>query len=93
MTKIKLIKLDYLSTLRFSGEGALELLQGQLTCDMEKVNEQYSSLGALCNIKGRVISSFLVTPGKKNGFNLIGPKETIIKTHETLKKYLPFLCF
>ena len=39
MTKIKLIKLDYLSTLRFSGEGALELLQGQLTCDMEKVNE------------------------------------------------------
>ena len=90
MTKIKLIELNYLTTLRFSGEGALELLQGQLTCDMEKVSEQNSCLGALCNIKGRVISSFLVTSGKKSGFNLIGPKETIIKTHETLKKYLPF---
>ena len=90
MTNIKLIKLDYLSTLSFSGEGALELLQGQITCDMEKVNEQHSSLGALCNIKGRVVSSFLVTSGKKSEFNLIGPKETLIKTHKTLKKYLPF---
>ena len=60
MKSIDLIELGYLSTLEIIGEGAIDLLQGQITSDMDKVIDNQSSLGALCSIKGRVESSFLV---------------------------------
>ena len=60
MKSIDLIELGYLSTLEIIGEGSIDLLQGQITSDMEKVSDNQSCLGALCNIKGRVESSFLV---------------------------------
>ena len=35
MKSIDLIELDYLSTLEIIGEGAIDLLQGQITSDMQ----------------------------------------------------------
>lgn len=102
MDKNKIIKLDYLSSLDVSGEGASELLQGQISCDINKGKENidyWSSLGVLCNVKGRVISSFLVSSGKLHlsddsskpyEYSLIGPRKTLLKTKEVLDKYLPF---
>ena len=92
MQSIDLIELDYLSTLEIIGEGAIDLLQGQITSDMEKVTDSISSLGALCNIKGRVESSFLVIkkPNFKNTFLLIGNKEVMEGTEAILRKYSPF---
>ena len=52
MKSINLIELGYLSTLEIIGEGAIDLLQGQITSDMEKVSDNQSCLGALWNIKG-----------------------------------------
>ena len=60
MEKSKLISLEHLRVLQISGKGAFDLLQGQITCDIEKINFQQSALGALCNAKGRVVSSFIV---------------------------------
>ena len=60
MKEKEIIKLKNLLTLEVGGEGSKDLLQGQITCDMNKIVEKSSSLGALCNIKGRVISSFIV---------------------------------
>ena len=56
-----LINLEYLSILELNGKGSFELLQGRITADMEKVSDNESVMGAICDIKGRVISSFFVT--------------------------------
>ena len=66
MDKNKVICLDHLSILKISGEGAFDLLQGQITCDVDKVTSANSALGALCNAKGRIISSFIFCLLKKS---------------------------
>ena len=91
MDKNKIIKLDQYCSLSVKGEGAKELLQGQITCDVERINASNFSLGSICNVKGRVISSFLLLKGLvKDEFLLIGPEEMMFKTSEVLKKYSPF---
>ena len=93
MNKKRLINLNYLNILEIAGEGAMELLQGQLTCDIAKVSPKKPILGAICNVKGRVVSSFIViSPHAQdaNKFWLIGPELMMKKTQEVLKKYSPF---
>lgn len=46
--------------LAFSGENALTFLQGQVTCDINQLNQENSLFGALCNPKGRTISLFYI---------------------------------
>ena len=41
----RLIKLEYLSILELNGKGSFELLQGQITSDMEKVSERNWCIG------------------------------------------------
>ena len=60
MKENALLKLDYLSTLEIIGKGSFDLLQGQITADVNKVSDNNSVVGAMCDIKGRVISSFVV---------------------------------
>ena len=92
MKSNELIELGYLSTLEIIGEGAFDLLQGQITSDMDKVTAHQLCLGALCNIKGRVESSFIVIkkPQTKDTFLLIGDRAVLKETEEILKKYSPF---
>ena len=90
MDEIKLIELNYLGMLEISGEGSFDLLQGQITCDLNKINSSSSSLGALCNSKGRVLSSFIVSSSEVTRFILIGPSKMMEKTEEELNKYSPF---
>ena len=92
MKSIDLIELDYLSTLEIIGEGSIDLLQGQITSDMEKVTESQNCLGALCNVKGRVESSFLIVkkPKFEDGFLLIGNREVMKTTETILQKYSQF---
>jgi len=42
----------------FKGQDAASFLQGQTTCDVLAIEQANSTLGALCNPKGRAISSF-----------------------------------
>jgi len=89
---IDLIELDYLSTLEIIGEGSIDLLQGQITSDMTKVTDNHNCLGALCNVRGRVESSFLIIkkPDFENAFLLIGNREVMKSTENILQKYSPF---
>jgi len=89
---IDLIELDYLSTLEIIGEGSIDLLQGQITSDMTKVTDSQNCLGALCNVRGRVESSFLIVkkPDFENAFLLIGNREVMKTTENILQKYSPF---
>ena len=93
MKERRLINLNYLNILQIAGEGAKDLLQGQLTCDIDKVSAENPILGAICNVKGRVISSFiLINPSEEDSskYWLIGPAAMMQKTYEALEKYSPF---
>ena len=73
----------HLAVLTVSGKDAAKLLQGQVTCDVNELTDTKSSLGALCNPKGRAITTFLLI---KTGdtFLVILPEELL----ETVKKRL-----
>ena len=90
MDKNKVTDLNHLSVLEINGEGAFDLLQGQITCDVNRVNSNNSCLGALCNAKGRIISSFILCLLEKGSYGLIGHHKTLKKTEEELQKYSPF---
>ena len=90
MDKNKAIDLNHLSVLEVNGEGSFDLLQGQITCDVSKVSATNSELGALCNAKGRIISSFNLCYLQDRSYALIGHTEALLKTEEELKKYSPF---
>ena len=90
MDKNKAIDLNHLSILEVNGEGSFDLLQGQITCDVSKVSTTNSELGALCNAKGRIISSFNLCYLQDRSYALIGHTEALLKTEEELKKYSPF---
>ena len=90
MDKNKAIDLNHLSVLEVNGEGSFDLLQGQITCDVSKVSSKNSELGALCNAKGRIISSFNLCYLEDHSYALIGDNAALLKTEEELKKYSPF---
>jgi len=88
----RLIKLEYLSILELNGKGSFELLQGQITSDMEKVSERNCVLGAICDVKGRTIGSFVtaINSERDNSYHLIGDKKVLELTKDVLEKYQPF---
>jgi tRNA-modifying protein YgfZ len=75
--------LTHLAILSVTGKDAAKLLQGQITCNVNDVNEVKSSLAAMCNPKGRVIATFLLVK-TADAFLLILPVELL----ETVKKRL-----
>ena len=70
-----------LSALAISGIDAATFLQGQTTCDVNN-----DKLGAFCNPKGRVISTFLLFKNE-NGFVLILPTSLLKIIQERLLRY------
>ena len=91
MSKKRLINLEHLSILELNGEGSFQLLQGQITSDVNKVTINNAEIGAICDIKGRVVSSFTVIKNTSSeGYLLIGDKSVLQKTKEILMKYQPF---
>ncbi|MCW8879542.1 MAG: hypothetical protein OQJ89_13500 [Kangiellaceae bacterium] len=81
--------LPSLGVIRISGQDSIKFLQGQLTINPEKVEQGSSSLAAVCNPQGRVISLFWIA---KSGdeFLLVLPKDNIDNTLNHLKKYAVF---
>jgi len=77
----------HLAVLTISGKDAAKLLQGQITCNVNDVTETRSSLGALCNPKGRAISTFLLV---KTGdvFLMVLPEELLELVKKRLQMYV-----
>ena len=92
MERKLLVNLEYLSILEINGKGSFDLLQGQITADMEKVSSDNCVLGAICNIKGRVINSFIVAlnPHKEDSYFLVTNNYVLERTKNVLDKYKPF---
>lgn len=75
--------------LKVNGSQAKKFLQGQLTCDMEKVSEAQSQLGAHCNPQGRVLFLFRIFLVASD-YYLVMPREMIASAIEYLKKFAIF---
>lgn len=80
------IKLDNLAAISLSGEEQNKYLQGQVTCDVNAVNEHSLLNGSHCDAKGKVFSVFrLILRDSAN--LLIQPKTTVQASLAELKKF------
>lgn len=83
-TKNYLFDLSYLAVLDVIGDKAADFLQGQLTCDLNQLSDVTMVQGALCNLKGRVLS--LMDIINWEGIKLILPLDLIEQTQQSLIK-------
>ena len=77
----------HLAVLTVSGKEAGKFLQGQITCNINDITATQSSLGAMCNPKGRAITTFLLVKSNDN-FLLVLPKELLQTVKDRLQKYI-----
>lgn len=83
------IVLDHQGMLSVRGVDAAKFLQGQLTCNLNYVSHDQSTLGARCNPKGRMQSSFrLVLQG--DGFLLSMARSLVEKQLVEIRKFAMF---
>lgn len=75
--------------IKASGLDAKKYLQGQLTCDVHKMQTHIAIPGAYCNQKGRMISFFFAFLHDEHIY-LSMPKAIISNTITALKKYAIF---
>jgi len=84
----KLIKLPH-SFISINGDGAEKFLQGQVSCDLSKLNEQSITYGTINNPKGRMYSLFKVIR-TETGFLLCLEPSTVEFILNNLNKYKVF---
>jgi len=77
----------HLTVLTISGKDAAKLLQGQITCNVNDVTGIKSSLGALCNPKGRAITTFLLIK-TGDAFLMVLPEELLESVKKRLRMYI-----
>lgn len=82
-----LIALDHLGVLSLTGSDATQFLQGQMTCDIKEVSDTQSRFGAFCDVKGKVLTTFIIS---KIGdeYRLILPKVLIALIKTRLQRYV-----
>ena len=51
--------LNHFGFLRISGPDSITFMQGYATCDLAAIEDGSACMGAVCNLKGRMIASFL----------------------------------
>ena len=82
--------LDHFGFLELSGEDSKKFLQGYTTCNLETVGPEKAQIGAICDIQGRVITSFLLVE-IKGKLILRMSKDLIEQTLSFLSKYMCYL--
>ncbi len=81
--------LDHEGLLAVRGVDAAKFLQGQVTCNLNYLNDNQSSLGARCTPKGRMLSSFRIVP-VQDGYLLAMARELVESQQADLQKYAVF---
>jgi len=72
-----------------AGPDASKFLQGQLSCDVTALEDGHSTLGAYCNIKGKVEALFTLVRSAST-YYLHLPETVITATFNELRKYAVF---
>lgn len=78
--------LDNVSAISLSGEEKEKYLQGQVTCDVNTLDEQKLLVGGHCDAKGKVLSIFRLLQ-KQQELLMLQPNQTIEKSLTELKKF------
>ncbi len=84
-----LTDLNNFDLLAVSGDEAAKFLQGQLTCDINKVTPTQSVRGAYCDINGRVIADMRVLVSG-SPYLLLTTRGMGFALKKTLEKYIVF---
>ncbi|MCJ8320331.1 MAG: tRNA-modifying protein YgfZ [Colwellia sp.] len=79
---------DY-SAISLSGEEQSKYLQGQVTCDVNALNNNSLSHGAHCDAKGKVLSVFRLI-NRDNEHLLLQPKNSVAASLSALQKFAVF---
>ena len=81
--------LNHFGFLELSGKDSKKFLQGYTTCNLETLTPEKAQIGAICDIQGRVITSFLLLEieGK---LILRMSKDLLETTLKFLSKYIVF---
>lgn len=88
--KTALIPMSDHRLLTITGKDAATFLQGQLTCDIRRLDDHEVLLGAHCNAKGRMISSFMVAKSDSDTIALRCHESITESALTALKKYIVF---
>ena len=83
------VDLNHLDLLAVTGEDSGKFLQGQLTCDINTASAGRSIRGAVCNNKGRVISSFRLLRLESDYYLEMAPG-LLESSKQRLDKYIVF---
>lgn len=83
------VSLTHEGVLAVQGADSAKFLQGQLTCNLNYLSAQRSSLGARCTPKGRMLASFHILP-QGDGYLLALDKPLVEPLLADLKKYAVF---
>jgi tRNA-modifying protein YgfZ len=81
-----LISLEDYSAISLTGEEQSKYLQGQVTCDVNELEQKKLLHGAHCNAKGKVFSCFRLF-NREQQHILFQPKATIEASINALKKF------
>lgn len=79
--------LSSLGLIQVSGPDALTFLQGQLTQDVAKINEERAAYAGYCSSKGRLLAHFLAWKSDDSYFLQL-PRELIGPIQKRLKMYV-----
>jgi len=81
-----LIELSEFGAISLSGEEQSKYLQGQVTCDVNSINESNLLVGAHCDAKGKVFSVFRLI-NRSSAHLLLQPTASIEGSLKELKKF------
>jgi len=79
--------LSHFSTVVVAGGDSAEVIQGQFTNDVNKVDEDQSQISAFCNNKGRMLANFRLFQSQQNYFLSIR-SDLVESSIEHLQKYI-----
>lgn len=83
----RIYPIAHLGVLTVAGNDAGKFLQGQITCNINEITDTKSSLGAMCNPKGRAITTFLLVKSA-DAFLMILPQELLAAIKKRLQMYV-----
>jgi folate-binding protein YgfZ len=86
---MQVTRLEEFGFLAIRGKDAISFLQGYTTCDLNNLTPEHSLIGAICNLQGRMVSSFRIT-SLSDGVLLRLDKRLIEHTTQFLGKYIVF---
>ncbi len=73
--------------LLFRGADAKEFLQGQVTCDLDRVTAERAQFGGYCTPKGRLLANFLLL-STSQGYLMYLPADIASSVAARLKKFI-----